>query len=226
MKPRVILVPAAAALTVAAMILLAPAPDSATAVPARADADKKGKAKKTDPKKDGDKKKPTTRARPPKGQLTPEQEKELLAFVRKSRPDYYPVLLGLKKKNPAEYWKAVRPVWRFYQGYKRMSPEMRKAVDAEQKAKIEIGKLVGRYRNAREADRKKLADQLRKQLIIQFDAQLRIRRLRLEEMMARLKAQIAGLGQQKKKRDKTVGDRLARWIREATKPDKKTPKRR
>ena len=225
MKPRVILVPAAAALAVAAAVLLAPAPDAATAVPARADAGKKGKAKKVDPKKRGDKKKPA--ARPPKGQLTPEQEKELLAFVKKSRPDYHPVLVGLKKKNPAEYWKAVRPVWRFYQGYKRMSPEMRKAVDAEQKAKIEIGKLVGRYRNARnDSDRKKLADQLRKQLIIQFDAELRIRRLRLEEMMARLKAQIAGLDGQKKKRDKTVGDRLARWIREATKPARKTPKQR
>jgi len=225
MKPRVILVPAAAALALAAAVLLAPAPDSATAVPARADADKKGKAKKTDPKKRADKKKPA--ARPPKGQLRPEQEKELLAFVKKSRPDYYPVLVGLKKKSAEEYWKAVRPVWGFYQRYKKMSPEMRKAVDAEQKAKIEIGKLVGRYRNARnEADRKKLADQLRKQLVVQFDAELCIRRLRLEEMMARLKAQIAGLDGQKKKRDKTVDDRLARWIKEATKPAKKTPKKR
>ena len=62
--------------------------------------------------------------------LTAEQETELLAVLKEKRPDFHERLTRLAKEDQRSYRRSLGWAWRWYQRWKRMSPQERAAVKA------------------------------------------------------------------------------------------------
>ncbi|MDP6543064.1 MAG: hypothetical protein QGH60_03680 [Phycisphaerae bacterium] len=151
---------------------------------------------------------------------TPAEEKELLGFLKKSRPEFYRSLMAQKKTSDRRYRGTLKFAWQWYRRYKDLDKAVRSEVDREQKTRIEISKVLGKIQKTKESDRKKLLAELGRLASVQFDAQMRITKYKLDQMSNQLSRLRKELSNRQAERKKMVAQRVQDWLKATTKPVK------
>ena len=80
--------------------------------------------------------------------LTETEEKELLAVLKKRRPEHYERLMQLRDSSPIRYRWMLRTMWRWYQRIKHLPEEIQGAAIAEMDSKVRAWRLAREYRRA------------------------------------------------------------------------------
>jgi len=150
--------------------------------------------------------------------LSPQEESELLAVLKEKRPQRYQALTALRERNPKRYRSAVRDIWRWYQRWKHLPPEVQDAHIAELDCRAEIGRLVHAIRTAGdEEDRDSLEEQLRQVIRAQFQAEQVRREHQLAVLAERLRQLRQELQEQSARPDRVVQRRFEYWLEVAEK---------
>ena len=152
---------------------------------------------------------------------TPAEENELLRFLKRSRRDFYTSLMAQKKTSDRRYRGTLQFAWQWYKRYKDLDKSVRSEVDREQKTRIGISKVLGKIRKVQsETERKKLLVELGRLAGVQFDAQMKITRYKLDQMHNQLSRLRKELSNRQAERRKIVAQRVADWLKATTKPVK------
>ena len=151
----------------------------------------------------------------------PAEEKELLTFLKKSRREFHDSLMAQKKISDKRYLGTLKFAWQWYKRYKDLDKAVRSEVDREQKTRIEISKVLGKIQKAKsERDLKKLRTELGRLAGVQFDAQMKITRYKLDQMSNQLSRLRKELSNRQAERKNIVAQRVADWLKATTKPAK------
>ena len=157
--------------------------------------------------------------RPRERLLSKDQERELLAALKEGNPVLYNRLMSLRGRNHRRYRWAAREMWRWYQRWKNMPPEVRDAVIAEQNERIRALKYHREIRRAEnDAEKASLTAELREAVVRHFQCERKVhehRLARLEEHIRRLRAKLA---ERDRHSDRIVQERMDRWLKAATQP--------
>jgi len=149
------------------------------------------------------------------------EEKELLRFLKKSRREFYDSLMAQKKTSDRRYRGTLKFAWQWYQRYKNLDKAVKSEVDREQKTRIEISKVLGKIKKAKSQDEhKKLLSELGRLAGVQFDAQMKVTRYKLEQMSNQLSRLRKELSNRQAERRTIVAQRVADWLKATTKPVK------
>ncbi len=172
--------------------------------------------------------KPAAKPKPkpkPRSQFpTPAEEKDLLNFLKKNRREFYDGLMAQKKTSDHRYRGTLKFAWQWYKRYKDLDKAVRSAVDREQKARIEISKILGRIKKASsEQDIKKLRSELVRQAGVQFDAQLKVTKYKLDQAHNQLSRLRKELSNRQAARKKIVEQRVDEWMKSTKKQIKPKP---
>jgi len=171
--------------------------------------------------------KPTTKPKPKrKSNLpTPAEEKELLSFLRKSRRDFYNGLMTQKKSSDRRYQSTLQFAWQWYKRYKSLDLAVKSEIDREQKARLEISKVLGRIKKIKDdkdgKERKKLLSDLTKQATIQFDAQMKVTKYKLDQAAHQLSRLRKEQQNRQAERSKIVAQRVEEYLKAANKSSRK-----
>ena len=153
---------------------------------------------------------------------TPAEEKELLAFLKKSRREFYAGLMAQKKTSDRRYRGTLQFAWQWYKRYKDLDKAVRGEVDREQKTRIEIGKVLGKIKKVKsDSDRKKLLSEIERLTGVQFDAQMKITRYKLDQAHNQLSRLRKELQNRQAERKKIVAQRVKDWLKAIAKPVKR-----
>ena len=154
-----------------------------------------------------------------KFKLTEKQENELMAALKKNRPELYKRLTRLRKRNKWAYRKSLRRAWPMYEKWKDLPKELRKNASQRHKARLHIWKLVRKIRRARDKNEKtKLVKQLRKTIAEQFEIELNIQEERLARLEEQIKRVRAELKEQAKHKKHIINERIDRLLEAEPKP--------
>ena len=169
--------------------------------------------------------KPATRPKPKPNRKallpTPAEEKDLLQFLKKSRLDFYNSLMAQKKASDKRYRGTLQFAWQWYRRYKDLDKAVRGEVDREQKTRIEISKVLGKIKKvSSKAERKKLMSELVRLAGVQFDAQIKIAKHKLEQTYNQLRRLNKELSNRQAEREKIVVQRVDDWLKAIAKPVK------
>jgi hypothetical protein len=152
---------------------------------------------------------------------TPVEEKELLGFLHKNRRAFYNSLMVQKKASDKRYRGTMQFAWQWYKRYKSLDIAVRKEVNREQEARIGISKVLGKLKKVKtEGDRKKLMSELTRLATVQFDAQIKITKYKLDEKSNQLRRLRKELQNRQAERKKIVDHRVQDWLKAAKKPPK------
>ena len=158
-------------------------------------------------------------------QPTAEQEKELLAALKKWHPARYRRLTELKKTRPRLYRRYVAAAWRWYLRWRDLPKEVKKAAIVKHNTHMKVWKVLREIRSAdSEQRRSELTGELRKLVAKHFDAEQTERQYRLKELQKRLQRLSAEQTRRLKDRDKIINDRVKRLL-SGKPPRPKAPKR-
>jgi len=150
---------------------------------------------------------------------TPSEEKDLLAFLKKSRREFYDSLMAQKKTSDRRYRGTLKFAWQWYRRYKDLDKAVRSEVDREQRTRIEISKVLGQIKKAKsDGDLKKLKGALERLAGVQFDAQMRINKYKLDQTYNQLSRLRKELSNRQAERKKIVAQRVQDWLKATTKP--------
>jgi len=153
---------------------------------------------------------------------TPDQERQLLSFLKKSRQQFYNSLMAQKKENDRRYKKTLEFAWKWYQRYQALDKSVKSEVDREQKARLEISKVLGRMKHAKSDEEwNRLRKEIERRAAIQFDAQQKITKYKLDQMANQLRRLRKELSDRYGDRRKIVAQRVAEWLKGFKKPPKK-----
>jgi hypothetical protein len=152
---------------------------------------------------------------------TPAEEKELLGFLHKNRREFYNSLMVQKKASDKRYRGTMQFAWQWYKRYKSLDLAVRKEVDREQGARIDISKVLGKLKKVKsENDRKKLLSDLTRLGGVQFDAQMRITKYKLDQTSNQLRRLRKELQNRQAERKKIVAQRVQCWLKASAKSAK------
>ena len=152
---------------------------------------------------------------------TPAEEKQLLDFLKKSRREFYDSLMAQKKTSDKRYRGTLKFAWQWHRRYKDLDKAVRSEVDREQKTRIEISKVLGKIQKTKsEGDLKKLRSDLGRLAGVQFDAQLKITKYKLDQMSNQLSRLRKELSNRQAERRNIVAQRVADWLKATTKPSR------
>jgi len=159
--------------------------------------------------------------------VTAEQEAELLAVLKEKRPDFHARLTRLSKEDKRSYRRALGGAWRWYQRWKRMSPQEKAAVKEITNARLRVGRVIRAVREAKRPptaeQRAELLDAITKALQAEQALQT-IRIKKLEKEIQRLKEDLRDRAERRKE---IIAERLERTLRATTRPARpKRPKHR
>jgi hypothetical protein len=170
--------------------------------------------------------KPAPKPKPKRKSLLPNpaEEKDLLNFLKKNRPDFYKGLMLQKKASDKRYRGTLQFAWQWYKRYKSLDLAVRAEVDKEQKSRIEIRKVLGKLKKVSdERDRKKLLSELSRLGGVQFDAQLKVTKYKLDQAYNQLSRLRKELQNRQAERKNIVAQRVADWLKAVKKPKPKVP---
>lgn len=142
------------------------------------------------------------------------QEEELLAALKDKRPEEHRRLLRLKQENPRFYREALAAAWRAYLGWRNLPPDVQKAQQAVQQARLEAFRIGREFAAAKDdAQKQRLRSRLLQVLGQEFDSDQVVREYRLgqlEEQIKRLRAELKDRADRRTQViERTVSDLLA-----------------
>jgi hypothetical protein len=133
---------------------------------------------------------PGAQAQPEILYLTPEQEEEVIAYLRKARPDRVDHLLDLKGKRPGLYRSFLSRAYRemrYLNRLKEDDPERYEQVAQEKKFEEEARLLAKKYRDSEDENEKvRLREDLKTLLDKLFDYRQMNRQFEIEKLEKRL----------------------------------------
>jgi len=142
-------------------------------------------------------------------ELTEKQEAELLAAIKKRRPEYYEELMRLKEETPQRYRWAIARVWRLHQRWQYLPQEAREAAATHHDLRVKAAQMIYQWQQAKDPEKKaRLKKELHNVLAEQFDAQQTLREYQLVEFEKRIKHIRQELQARAKDRDKIIAERL------------------
>ncbi|NLW86959.1 MAG: hypothetical protein GXY38_08815 [Planctomycetes bacterium] len=173
---------------------------------------------------------PATEQPPRRGgrpMVTPEQEQELLAWLKERRAEDFDRLTRLRDENPNVYRWAMNRSWNLYQHYKMLPPEIQQALDAQQKARVRSWRLSRAYISAQdEAQRQEIKTQLLASLGEEFDLEQKLREQRLEQMSEQLERLRAEMAERAAQRQALVEADMERLLKLDRPPGEVPPRQR
>ena len=123
--------------------------------------------------------------------LTPEQEAEVLDYLKEMRPEQADELLKWKDRRPEQYRRALSRAFRemrYVQDMKERDPELYKIVSQEKQFDSQSQTLARQYRNTDdENEKKRIEDEVKKLLDKIFD----LRQMNYEAEIERLEKRLA-----------------------------------
>lgn len=143
---------------------------------------------------------PEGEGRPP----SPEEEREVLSFIKENNPEMFRHLLEAKERKPEFFRHKLREITRMHR-----NPEMRQVFVTTMKSEGKVRKLVGAYRRADAKEKEALKGELEQALNEQFDAKLAGHEMHLKKMQEELARQKDRVAKRKALKDKIVKKRLA-----------------
>lgn len=153
--------------------------------------------------------------------LSDAQIKELLDSLKEYRPDFHKRLIQLRTDDPRAYRSALGGAWRWYRrlGWKDMPLEVKRAAIAEQKARVQIWRLVRKTREASSAQEKlSLAGELRQAVVERFEARQVLMTYRLERLEKEIQRLRAELKERADQQEQIVAERIERLMKATTQP--------
>ena len=147
--------------------------------------------------------------------LTPKQEEELIAAMKRSSPDHYYVHLMIAKKgDPKSYQRSLSWMWRKYLRWRDAPKEIQEQTLIEEKAIAAITKLVHSLAQTTDATtRKRLTTELMAAVTKKFDAESALRDYRMEQFKQRLERIRKELDKRKADREKIITDQYELWLK-------------
>jgi hypothetical protein len=165
------------------------------------------------------------RPRPRWGELTDENEAELLAWLKKHRSDRHQALVEMRTADPRACARALRWWWRAYNRHRHLPEEVLAPALRLYEWRVKLDKAVRRLREAKPAERPPLVKELRQLIASQLDDEHvynKYRVGRLEKRIAQLRVE---LKRQVEQREEVIQERVERYLEEATKPPPEKPAR-
>lgn len=149
--------------------------------------------------------------------LTEEQEAELLKHLARHQPEIVKRFDDLRKKDERMYRYWLSRAWGSYQRFKVLPEDLRKRITAKGAARRKIHDLLRAIGQAKtEAEKQRLAGQLRSPVAIQFDAEQAEREYRLTRLAKEIERVQAELKARLTQHDKMIAERIERLIKIAS----------
>lgn len=160
--------------------------------------------------------------------LTPEEERETLAYAKDNRPEYYEWLSQYRESDPRRYQYLARALWNVIDKGKQLPPEVRQAQE-----KLYEASQVKLWRLAREilkttdpAAKARLEGDLQTLMTKRFDAEQVIRNDRLKQLADEIKRLRAELEDRAKNRETIIRERVERMKKDAARRSSAHPAKR
>lgn len=145
--------------------------------------------------------------------VTPQQEKEILEFLKDTHPDHYRRLVELREKEPVHYQLMLSSIESFQRRMQNTPKEVQDAMIRERNAQMTLVRLTELYNNSQtDAEKAAIRKQLREAVAEQFDAEMQRRRYRLEMMDEQIKRLTAEMAGRIAMRDQLINERVELWI--------------
>jgi chromosome segregation ATPase len=154
-------------------------------------------------------------------QLTPEQEQEVLDYLKSRRPEVYEEVIAQREKDPTRYRRTLRSVYPFVARVRKLPDEVARAYESLQQTHLAMWRLAREY-NSAEAPQKKLEieNSMKEQARRQFEADQLVRRHRLAELEEQIRNLKAELDQRAKDSDTLIRETVERLKRNVTRYEK------
>lgn len=167
---------------------------------------------------------------PPRGpreiELTPQQQQEMLDWLKQHRPDQHKRLMESQEQRPQRFQAALRMLWPWYENFRRMPEEIQKQALIAQDSRFKVWQLASAIRSG-EGDADQLKAQLREEIARLFDAEQHVQKYELEQMEARLAKLKDELKQRQQRRNEVLAERFNQAIeRSADRPPREGPEGR
>lgn len=132
----------------------------------------------------------TRQSQPDVLHMTPEQEAEVLKYLKEVRPEQYEELERLKERRPEQYRRLISRAFReirYMEELKEKDPDRFKVLSQEKQLERETQKLARQYRNSNDDEEKEqLLEELTKLLEKSFDLRQMNREFEIERLEKRL----------------------------------------
>jgi len=126
--------------------------------------------------------------------LTPEQEQEVLDYLKSRRPEVYDEVIAQREKDPTRYRRTLRSVYPFVARVRKMPEEIANAYESLQQTHMALWRLSREYNSTDSPAKKRdIENGMKEQARRQFEAEQLVRRHRLaelEEQIRNLKAEL------------------------------------
>jgi hypothetical protein len=148
--------------------------------------------------------------------LTEEQEKEVLQYLKKKRPEIYEQVLASREKDPRRYSWTLRSMWFFLSRLKRLPKPVQEAEETRQITHLRMWRLAHQLQGTKNAaTRKELEQQMLEQADQNFAAEQIVREHRLTELAEQIKRIKAELKERAEDRKAIVREKVERMKRDA-----------
>jgi len=156
---------------------------------------------------------------PRRSRITPEQEQELLASIKDTRPELYEQAVELKKADPEKYRRMLYMLQWSQRRLRALPEDVRRRVQAEMDARLKVSRLLRDIRATEdEPKRKPLIKKLQQAVAVHFDAEQKGREGRLTMLEEQIKRLRAEMQQRAKDRDQIIKDRVEHYLKNPTSP--------
>lgn len=153
--------------------------------------------------------------------LAPEQEQQVLDFLKANRPEQYAQLTKLRDASPDRYNRAMRVISRWMESMEDMPETVKAAAFARQDAQVEIADLVPQVHAATDpAAKADLTAKLRAAVNRQLDAEQTLREHRLSLLHKQVLQMQEELQKRREQRAQMVEEQVEMYLKSA--PPRKT----
>jgi len=151
-----------------------------------------------------------------RGRVTPQQETEILEFLKQRRPEHYRRLVRMREDDPQGYQRSLRAVQGFIRRLRRMPEQAREAALREKDARIRVLQLLQQYQQTQDPRRaQRLEVELRQAVAEQLEAEQIIREQRLAELEQQIAELRRDLAERRRQRDRLLEERVAHLLHPA-----------
>ena len=153
--------------------------------------------------------------------LTPEQEQEVLDYLKSRRPEIYEAVIAQREKDPPRYRRTLRSVYPFVTRVRKLPEDVAKAYEGLQQTHVALWRLAREYANADSPEKKlEIENSMKEQARRQFEADQLVRRHRLAELEDQIRNLKAELDQRAKDGDTLIHETVERFKRNVTRYEK------
>ncbi len=147
-----------------------------------------------------------------KRKLTSAQEAETLGYLKEQRPGYHSRILELRKTHPVRYRHTLGRIYPSMKAWKAMPSGLRTANEYVRETQVAIVEMVRTMKLVRDPKEKTgLEKELQERVKTHFEAEQKLRELRLANLEKRIQDLRQELQEQRIKQDQIITERMKIW---------------